>query len=285
MKACVVLFFTFSFVSCEWEEGEITTTYSYPDTAVAEEQSCGEIDFVGKCQGTVLKYCADSVLDEVDCGEINATCGWDEKYQYNTCLSLEVAYPQGEIPDTCPNIGAGECVKDSQNEIRECVVNAGVAVWQIRKCDDDNGCTADSCEKNICLFEYNCPEGSYCDNGKCKAECVPNCEDKECGSDGCGGECGSCSGKFECDFANNLCRRKCENGLWCDADQKCCRNACIPSTSTCCDIEDTNAAVWCNEKLPNCVEASEKCHAPYNMMCCPTYYYFVCFNGNECDCC
>ena len=40
-------------------------------------------------------------------------------------------------------------------------------------CDDGDSCSADSCEDGIC---------------------VPDCEGKDCGADGCGGTCGSCSG-------------------------------------------------------------------------------------------
>ncbi len=35
----------------------------------------------------------------------------------------------------------------------------------------------------------------YCTNGTCAAECVPNCEGRICGEDGCGGSCGTCDGK------------------------------------------------------------------------------------------
>ena len=32
------------------------------------------------------------------------------------------------------------------------------------------------------------------------AECVPDCEDRECGDDGCGGSCGECTGNTECEY-------------------------------------------------------------------------------------
>ncbi|MBX3186334.1 MAG: hypothetical protein KF819_04930 [Labilithrix sp.] len=38
--------------------------------------------------------------------------------------------------------------------------------------------------------------------------CSPSCRDKECGSDGCGGECGTCAGKQTCSSAN-----KCETAV------------------------------------------------------------------------
>ena len=40
-----------------------------------------------------------------------------------------------------------------------------------------------------------CPEEKICDNGECKTpDCVPDCAGKQCGQDGCGGECGICEG-------------------------------------------------------------------------------------------
>ena len=38
-----------------------------------------------------------------------------------------------------------------------------------------------------------CPEAApVCENFKCAVECFPDCDGKECGSDGCDGECGVC---------------------------------------------------------------------------------------------
>ena len=38
-----------------------------------------------------------------------------------------------------------------------------------------------------------CGEGEECtEAGQCEVPCVPNCEGKECGGDGCEGSCGSC---------------------------------------------------------------------------------------------
>lgn len=44
----------------------------------------------------------------------------------------------------------------------------------------------------------SCDQGFKCDNGTCVAGCTPNCGGKVCGSDGCGGSCGSCPQAFAC---------------------------------------------------------------------------------------
>jgi endonuclease/exonuclease/phosphatase family metal-dependent hydrolase len=46
---------------------------------------------------------------------------------------------------------------------------------------------------------------------KYKESCVPNCLGKQCGSDGCGGSCGSCSGENVCTKGNCVCQANCTN--------------------------------------------------------------------------
>lgn len=46
-------------------------------------------------------------------------------------------------------------------------------------------------------FVKKCESPAKCANGEC---CTPQCADKECGSDGCDGSCGSCSNDYTCDF-------------------------------------------------------------------------------------
>jgi len=68
-------------------------------------------------------------------------------------------------------------------------------------CSDGNPCTIDTCQPGLgCTHEpmgngVPCPDGLgwTCQEGECEPEgCVPDCVGKECGSDGCDGECGQC---------------------------------------------------------------------------------------------
>lgn len=43
-----------------------------------------------------------------------------------------------------------------------------------------------------------CADGAACKEGVCK-ECTPDCEGKDCGSDGCGGKCGDCGPNTPCE--------------------------------------------------------------------------------------
>ena len=71
-------------------------------------------------------------------------------------------------------------------------------------CNDSNPCTTDSCDpgdgcQNDAVQNGTvCPGGEQyeCMNSQCV--CVPNCADKQCGNDGCGGSCGECGNGDKC---------------------------------------------------------------------------------------
>eukprot|EP00698_Gefionella_okellyi_P017527 TRINITY_DN5145_c0_g2_i1.p1 TRINITY_DN5145_c0_g2~~TRINITY_DN5145_c0_g2_i1.p1 ORF type:complete len:701 (+),score=80.97 TRINITY_DN5145_c0_g2_i1:74-2176(+) len=51
-----------------------------------------------------------------------------------------------------------------------------------------------------------CGEGTQCFSGRCQAvPCTPNCHSRQCGSDGCGGLCGVCKNKHTCDLQEGQC--------------------------------------------------------------------------------
>jgi hypothetical protein len=81
------------------------------------------------------------------------------------------------------------------------------------ECEDDNPCTNDACEgyanppdSRFCTFTPDdtneCDDGvpetvDQCIEGECVG-CQPQCEEKGCGNDGCGGECGTCPDGQSC---------------------------------------------------------------------------------------
>ena len=65
-------------------------------------------------------------------------------------------------------------------------------------------CTVD------CANIAECPENHSCAPdedpvGFCWPDCVPDCEAKECGDDGCGGTCGTCQGGMDCQAQTGGC--------------------------------------------------------------------------------
>jgi hypothetical protein len=68
-------------------------------------------------------------------------------------------------------------------------------------CEDANLCTADICDPQAgCSndpVEGDCL-GGHCEAGTCIVDCLPECDGKECGDDGCEGSCGDCLGDTKC---------------------------------------------------------------------------------------
>ncbi len=71
-------------------------------------------------------------------------------------------------------------------------------------CMDGWTCHKDVCRKD-CSDGGSCPPGTDCDSktktclpDQDEPPCKPNCQNVECGGDGCGGSCGTCSGGKVC---------------------------------------------------------------------------------------
>jgi formylglycine-generating enzyme required for sulfatase activity len=74
-----------------------------------------------------------------------------------------------------------------------------------RACDDGNGCTLeDQCAAGKCEGKACALLGLNCLNGQC-SDCFPSCSARVCGSDGCGGTCGTCAGGYQCQEPQGLC--------------------------------------------------------------------------------
>ena len=123
-------------------------------------------------------------------------------------------------------------------------------------CSDGNDCTSDMCDGlDGCShtdLEDTTPCVSMaqgqCFGGQCK--CVPYCDNKVCGADGCDGSCGSCAGpQDKCVEGECICQPLCpenscgEDGCGgncgdCPGTLECVANKCIGQ----CD--DDNATAW-----------------------------------------
>lgn len=75
-------------------------------------------------------------------------------------------------------------------------------------CDDGEACTVDACDEatGTCSFA----PGQGC--ALCFSDCVPDCTDKSCGDDGCGGSCGACGSGEGCASATGTCQSAAQAG-------------------------------------------------------------------------
>ena len=67
-------------------------------------------------------------------------------------------------------------------------------------CDPEPACTGKECGDDGCGGQCGeCPGRlPICEDGECVSDCVPQCEFKECGPDGCGESCGKCGLQYDC---------------------------------------------------------------------------------------
>lgn len=99
----------------------------------------------------------------------------------------------------------------------------------IPKCDKNSCGLNDGCG-GICT---ECPEGSVCNTKtwRCETICQPNCNNKECGDDGCGGECPP-----GCSIGQTCINGKCQGcsgekfGQDFNLTHRCVRTVCDPSS-------------------------------------------------------
>jgi hypothetical protein len=105
-----------------------------------------------------------------------------------------------EDPGGCLYLAqAGDCDDGDPCTVGDsCAQGACVDGPDALDCDDDNVCTDDvcismvGCEHSPIQDEIPCGEDLHCISGECVPTCIPDCVDKDCGEDGCGGICGYC---------------------------------------------------------------------------------------------
>ena len=96
----------------------------------------------------------------------------------------------------------------------------------------------------------SCGASQSCDaSGRCVASCLPSCNLKQCGSDGCGGSCGNCAPGLTCN-PNNQCVAPCVptcSGKQCGGD------TCGGSCGTCASGQTCDSSGSCQTSTtPSC---------------------------------
>ena len=124
----------------------------------------------GNCDGADALSCDDCILCTVD-SLVGAQCVHAPVEDGGPC----------DDGDLCTGVGTCQGLN--------CLPGAAL------DCDDQNPCTADGCAPdsgcyNLPLDGAACPDGGTCLGETC---CVPACDGKDCGPDGCGGACGACA--------------------------------------------------------------------------------------------
>jgi hypothetical protein len=180
------------------------------------------------CQGTCQ---SGDCCQDTDCDDL-AFCTGEEICALHLCTTGS--------GNPCTSLGM---LCDEANDVCiECLEDGD--------CNDDVGCTDDTCVDHACVFtpnDANCPGDEVFCNGpeECKtpAGCVPNgepCPD--------GGYCNE--GTDTCDECRN--NNDCDDGLYCTGTETCSGGVCIPGTGPC--VGGPECADTCDEDNDTCDE-------------------------------
>ena len=121
-----------------------------------------------------------------------------------------------------PGAGAQVAFKAKPGKLYYLLVD-GKAEEDVGNYSFDVSCCIPQCDGKVCGDDGcgmdcgTCPGEAYaCIEGECI--CQPSCDGKECGDDGCGGDCGSCEGEQDaCEEGLCVCQPMCD-GLECGDD-------------------------------------------------------------------
>lgn len=152
--------------------------------------------------GDSLPYADSSAVDVSEDGDAAPdVAAEDISSQCGDCddgipCTVDQCHPQAgckHIPDHSLCDDDDVCTWDACDENEGCIHDPSKL-----PCDDEDPCTVnDSCWLYECIgTPMDCGQGHQCKDGQCV--CQPDCEDTECGWDGCGGSCGECDPGWGC---------------------------------------------------------------------------------------
>jgi len=191
--------------------------FCYPQVCPANEIYCdGDVYKVCDEKGSKVKFEEDCSLKGQHCHQgvcINTVCPPGEVFCYDS-FSVGTCAEDGMEVTTMP-CPPGHYCEDALCLAQVCTPDTAFCDLNVAKICDSKGSGV--------VNELDCGTKA-CVDGEC-VECQPDCTDKECGNDGCGGECGKCDqGQVcinglcpppgsECDDGNDVDWDGCTNGM------------------------------------------------------------------------
>lgn len=173
---------------------------------------------------------------------------------------LDVLDVRRDVPDT-PDPGKVEPGRDDSTPV-ETVGDLGFGddAWDLEGSDvggeeacvpqcEGRECGDDGCG-GICGY---CPYGSLCKVGLCIEYCVPDCTGKACGDDGCGGLCGDCAENEFCGEDFTCVLKGCEPAC---AGKACGPDGCGGACGTCAEGQVCDPKTWQCVKDTACHEVT-----------------------------
>jgi hypothetical protein len=203
----------------------------------------GNICTNGQC--VCVPNCTGKECGTDGCGGTCGSCGANQKCTNDgKCVNETCVLSNGVCGDIDPN--CGNIISGNYGDA-DCKSKNGQNYYCdsngsckcTKNCTAQNQCGSDGCGGNCGV----CSGGKTCNEVTKECICVPNCTGKTCGSDGCGGTCGTCTTGKTCTNGQCVCAPNC-TGKTCGSDG--CGGTCGTCTTgkTC-----TNGQCVC---APNC---------------------------------
>ena len=184
----------------DWVEflAELGSTYYFVVDGFAGDS--GPYDLEIFCESQCLPDCAGKECGDDGCLGDCGICGAGLYCVDNECLPNNGC--MATVDPGCGNCSCQQCVCDvlpgccldqwHKLCVAECLDNCG-------GCDLFTWCGDGLCDVlggencDDCPADCPCSEDEKCANGICIPACIPDCTERECGPDGCGGTCGQCA--------------------------------------------------------------------------------------------
>jgi hypothetical protein len=174
--------------------------------------------------------CDDDVFCTIDAC-VDGLC--EMEIQAGYCLIAAACAPdEAEDPaDFCRVCEAGHSQTEWSFAPDGETCGVGKVCWMGSCCPHMANCAGRECGPDGCGGECGagqpCAAGSGCVDGLCTpGACTTDCKLKQCGDDGCGGKCGDCPAGWECSLGKCQCKPDCAGKL-------CGHNGCWGSCGTC----------------------------------------------------
>ena len=184
----------------------------------------------GHCIQVCESDCTESDCGSDGCGGSCGLCDVEEACLGGECVPSLTCEELSDCVWSCPPNDdgcGGECWTNASPAAKGQWTDLFTCVQEVCGPDAPGSCFSQAFQGE-CSQEWN-----VCQD--CTAECVG----KQCGDDGCGGDCGECPGGYVCDnFGTCLCEPQCE-GIECGND------GCAGSCGTCGNGETCNAWGFC----------------------------------------
>jgi hypothetical protein len=170
-----------------------------------------------KLRNYITAYsCTENVLD---LGIIRFRLGWDCHGITPATGMWQIWNFSASLAQTCGNgtCDSGESCSSCPADCGACQTCGNSAIEGTEQCDcgTDMACTSAELAGATCASRLgagytgmlNCTASCTFNTSFCVSSCTPNCTGKACGSDGCGGSCGTCSTGYVCQ-TNGTCARE-----------------------------------------------------------------------------